>query len=54
MKLGKLAYDSDDRAGKMVATTTEKAFIFRVTAEEGMDAEKPSGAVIFEQTVKAD
>lgn len=54
VKLGKLAYDSDDRTGVMVATTTEKAFIFRVTAEEGMDAASPSGAVIFEQTVEAD
>ncbi len=54
VKLGKLAYDSDDREGKMVATTMEKAFIFRVTAEEGSDADAPSGAVIFEQTVEAD
>ena len=53
VKLGKLAYDSDDREGKMVATTMEKAFIFRVTAEEGADADAPSGAVIFEQTVEA-
>ncbi|MCA9544659.1 MAG: hypothetical protein KC613_09730 [Myxococcales bacterium] len=54
VKLGKLAYDGDDREGKMVATTTEQAFIFRVTAEEGLDAEKPGGTVIFEQVVEAD
>ena len=51
VKLGKLAYDSGDREGLIAATTTEKSFVFRVTAEENSGVDAPSGTVIYEQSV---
>lgn len=51
LKLGKLAYDGDDREGKLAATTIEKSFVFRLTAEESTGVEQPGGTVVFEQSV---
>jgi hypothetical protein len=51
VKLGKVAYDGDDREGLLSATTTEKSFVFRITAEDSSAAEAPSGTIIFEQSV---
>ena len=53
-KLGKLAYDKDERTGNLTATTTEKQFILRITAEETSDVTAPSDFIVMQQEMTLD
>ncbi len=52
-RAGNLAYDADDRAGQMTATTSRQNFQIILTGEADPDAGSPSDHVVFRQNVEA-
>ena len=53
-KAGVLDYDADDRRGRLRATTPERRFELRVTAERNRNVRSPSETVAVRQTVNVD
>ena len=51
IRAGRLAYDSDARAGRLIATTPNDQVFVQVTAEEDSGATKPSDFVVISKHV---
>lgn len=51
IRAGRLAYDSDSRAGRLMATTPNDQVFVQVTAEEDSTATKPSDFVVISKHV---
>lgn len=51
VKAGTLAYDADDRVGKLVATTPNPKLEVRVTAEKNAQAAAPSEVAVVSKQV---
>lgn len=51
VRLGALKYDTDEGLGELTATTNETAFDLAISAEAAADAQAPSTAVVFLQSV---
>jgi len=52
-RVGVLAYDEDDRAGQMMATTSLTNFEVIITGEAAADAVSPSEHIVFRATIAA-
>ena len=52
IKAGTLGYSAETREGKLMATTPEKKFTIKVTAEQSANVTAPSDHVVAKQRVK--